>query len=157
MSIFRKLPFLLFLSFASIQAVAENAITHAVIKLPFEVQANDTWSRVITSQVQWDQFYDENKTYVSAVPFPHIPPAIDFELFSIVVGGLSWKYSHSDIVVQNVRTTTPNVFLKIAILSYGRNCVLTANVTYPNIAVVLPKPVEELQISTDVYVKDCPA
>lgn len=50
MSIVRKLPFLLFLSFISIQAVAENAITHAVIKLPFEVQANDTWSRVKSEQ-----------------------------------------------------------------------------------------------------------
>lgn len=148
--------FLLLFSFTSAQAIAESAFTHAIIKLPFEVQTETTWSRVITSQEQWQQFYDENKTYVSAIPFPHVPPIIDFELFTIVVGGLSWRYSHSDIVVQNVHTKSPNVLLQIAILSYGKNCVLTANVTYPNIAVMLPRPVGDLQISTEVYVKDCP-
>ena len=145
----------LFLGLAATQALADNPFTHAIIKLPFSVQVETPWSRVITSQEQWQQFYDENKTYVSAVPFPHLPAQIDFELFSIVVGGLGSNYSHTDIVVQNVSTGSNSPYLSIGLLSPGSSCMVTANIHYPNIAVMIPKPAGELTIYTREYLYEC--
>lgn len=148
---------LLLLSFTTTQAVADSVFTHAIIKLPFVVQVEEPWSRVITSQEQWQQFYGENKSYNTAIPNPLIAPDIDFNLYTVVVGGLSWRYSHTDIVVQSISSSSNKTYLSIALLSPGSHCTVTANVTYPNIAVLLPKPAGELNLYTLDYVHDCPA
>lgn len=146
----------LLLSVTAMQVCADNVFTHAILKLPFEVQEEAPWSRIITSQEQWQQFYDENKTYNSVTPTYFEAPPIDFELYTIVVGGLDWRYSHTDIVVQRVSTNSNSSFLSVALLSPGSSCVVTANITYPNIAVLLPKPAGELTIYTREYVYECP-
>ena len=151
----KQLLLLLLLGFATTQSFAANPFTHAIIKLPFEVKVGSPWSRIINSQEELQQFYDENKTYVSATPFPHVPPVIDFDIFSVVVGGLDWSYSHSKILVESVDTSSSSPYLSVVILSPGGNCALAGITRYPNIAVMIPKLAGELQIYTQEYVKDC--
>ena len=151
-----KLLFLfLLLSLITTLSYAQSPFTHAIIKLPFEVKIDSPWSRIIKSQEQLQQFYDENRTYISATPFPHVPPVIDFDVFSIVVGGLDWRYSHSKILVESVDSSSSTLYISAVILSPGGNCARAGFISYPNIAVLVPKHTGDLRIDTQEYVKDC--
>lgn len=145
----------LVLSFSAAQACAESVFTHALLQLPFVVQEEAPWSRIITSQDQWQQFYDENKKYNTPTPTEYVAPQIDFALYTVVLGGLDWRHSHTDIVVQRVSTSSNSPFLSVALLKPGSTCTVTAQISYPNIAILLPKPAGELTIYTTEYVHEC--
>lgn len=147
----------LLLCMAGTQALADSVFTHAILSLPFEVKIDAPWSRVITSQEQWQQFYDENTSYITVTPAPPVAPQIDFSTYTVVVGGLSAKtHSHTSIVVDRASTSSNSPFLNIALLSPGSRCTVTAQFKYPSIAVLLPKFAGELQIYTLEYVHECP-
>lgn len=132
-------------------AVAQEVFTHAVIDLPFEFWAEGEdgvpdyriqkdWVRVFQTQEEWDLFYKE--------PFPdgftapselRDPPQLDFENNTVIVGGTGFNTSGHSIAVSSVVNTPTVAYIDFFVVSPGRNCITTAQVTWPTIAILIPK------------------
>lgn len=105
------------------------------------------------SQDQWQRFYAENGHYHTVDP---VAPQIDFDAYTIVVGGLSWRGSHKKIVVEDSVDNGDDKNIQVAIVTPGSRCALAMLIDYPNIAILIPKPAGTINIHTRVAVVDCP-
>ena len=138
------------------QTYADSVFTYAMLKLPFEVQSEESWSEVISNQQQWQQFYSGSADHLTIWPAgSYTAPQIDFDAYDIVVDGMNYKSSHSDIMVQYLTESSNITYLGITIVTPG-NCTVTMDLRYPNIAILVPKLKNELKISTRVADYFCP-
>lgn len=145
---------LLFTVFLSTSAFAD-VFTHAIIDMPFQVQSDQPWSQVFENQTDWNAFYEANvPNHVTAGSPEAIPPEFDFEKYSIVAGGLHPGYSASELAVLDVvNGTETNV--SVLIVTPGAGCVSASVVSWPTIAILIPKPTGEIRIHSRQTFFDC--
>lgn len=137
--------------FAANTASAQ-VFTHSIIKVPFEVRADEPWSQIIETQEEWIEFYETHAlNYLQPDSELAIPPTFDFDSYTIVAGGLDGSYTHSNLMIGQVTSS----YIAAAILTPEGQCNFTAGISWPQIVVLIPKPTQPLSIYTTEYKFDC--
>lgn len=166
MSKMRRAAFLLALFVYGGQALADSEFSHSILELPFVIETDAPWYQVIDSQQSWQNFYSEKGGSVTESSAEGlVAPQIDFDTFSIVVGGLGYEYRASKIVIQSVEDRGGVKKIRALILRpdletlllEGRICWVPMSSQFPTIAVLIPKPEGEVVISSHTLTMDCNA
>lgn len=131
----------------STQASAANVFSYAQINVPFDVKADVTWVKVIENRDAWEAFYKENAgKYLAPESELNIPPQFDFEAYTIIAGGLGAGSSGRSLMIEYVKGGGSTTYVGALVLLADVGCAVTANVTYPTIVILLPKPQGKLQL-----------
>lgn len=144
----------LFLKMLYIIAVAIIAITtahadskpydifsHTVLNLPLDVKSKTSWSKIITTTRDWNLFYSDLLWDGTSEPAELlIAPAIDFDSYQLLVGGLGLQMSGGfSLSIRKIIEYNDLLLVDVLIMRPGENCVVTAALTYPTVAVLTKK------------------
>ncbi|MES3007035.1 MAG: hypothetical protein V4751_04610 [Pseudomonadota bacterium] len=143
------------LCLASTQASAANVFSYAQINVPFEVRVNGTWAKVIENREAWEAFYKENAgKYLAPESELNNPPLFDFGAYTVIAGGLGEGGAGRSLMIENVRGGS-TTYVGALVLLADSSCNVTANVTYPTMVILIPKPQGKLQLNSREAVFSC--
>lgn len=135
------------LCLVSTQASAANVFSYAQIDVPFDVKTDGTWVKIIESREAWDAFYRENAgKYLAPESELNIPPQFDFDAYTVIAGGLGAGSAGRSLMIEYVKGGGTTTYVGALVMRTGGGCDITANITYPTIVILLPKPQGRLQL-----------
>lgn len=143
--------------FLATTLVAEDSVfEYAKINFPFEIEVEAPWSKIIQTEEEWIEFYEQSiPSYVSADSELRTPPQFNFELYFLVAGGLDSSYSASEISIEHIRGAGSITYISAAITTPGDGCNSTSVVRYPNIVILVPKLENSVSIGAREFFYPC--
>jgi len=136
-----------------VSLAVDNKLTHAIIDMP-EVRVENPLSQIINTPEDWEIFFQTN-TAIYNGGAGLVTPEFDFEKFTIIAGGLGSDYWYSEVMVRSVTITDSATYVSILILTPGQGCDGLQEITYPTIAILVPKPNGEFVFSVSELIADC--
>ena len=99
-----------------------DAFSHTVILLLDNPRKDEAWSQVISSQDEWEAFYNAPLAYMTFSDTSIIPaaPVFDFEKYQILAGGLGVRYS-SQIGAEHVLSVEKVLQTDTELVIYAHN------------------------------------
>jgi hypothetical protein len=144
------------LSWGTTQVLAASVFSYAQINVPFEVRVDGGWVQVIEDQATWEAFYVEHaEVYLGQDSELITPPELDFKTYTVIAAGLGAGSSGRSLMIEYVKGTSSTTYVSALILRTGGSCIITANVTYPTLVVLIPKPQETLKLFSKESVFEC--
>lgn len=141
------------------ESQAYDIFSHTVLRLPYELQSDEPWLRTITTQEQWESFYNElfsQNLGGDELDNPVTIPKIDFENYQIVAGGVGVKPSSGfEISIYKVYEFTDYMLINVFIVSPGPDCTAGAVITYPYAAAQIKKTDKLLRFSVSYLTHFC--
>ena len=142
---------------ANAESTSYELLSHAVLNLPAEFKADTPWSKTITTNAEWNSFYSELLQDSSSAPGdPVTAPAVDFDTYQLVAGGLGMQSSGGySVVVRKVSDLSATLLIDVLVVRPGDNCLVPTVITYPTVAVLVKKSDKPLQFSLSNLTLDC--
>ena len=136
-----------------------SIFSHTVLKLPFDYQSEEPWSKIIHTQAEWELLYnellDDNLAEGNTVDF--IIPQIDFETFQVVTGGIGFRPSSAySVSVGKVIELSDVIHIEVFVINPGGNCSVSADVAYPSTTILIKKTDKPIQFSSSQLIFECP-
>ena len=131
--------------------------SHAIVNLPLEVKKEEPWSNVITTTRDWDLFYSDLLWDGASEPAELLTaPAIDFDSYQLLVGGLGLQMSGGfSLSIRKVIEYNDSLLVDVLIMKPGENCLVAMALTYPSVAVLIKKTTKPLQFVFTNLTVDC--
>lgn len=153
----KKILFALFFSFVfTNNAYSFESFSHSIIKFPYEYRGEEPWIRVLNSQEDLEAFYYSTVEIYEDSGFELEPmPEIDFEKYTLVVGGLG-EQNHGgvELAIGRVDQTSSHVYISAFQINYV-GCFTTANVHWPTTGILLNKTSKDISASLTISEKHC--
>ena len=145
------------MAIARAESSSYELLSHVVLNLPSEVGSETPWSRTITTSSEWNAFYGELLQRGTTVPAePVTAPAIDFDTYQLVAGGLGMQTSGGySVVVRKVSELSESLLIDVLFVRPGANCVVATLITYPTVAILVKKTNKPLRFSLSNLTLDC--
>jgi hypothetical protein len=120
--------------------------------MPNKIISENPWIKFITTQKEWNLFYDE-----SVIDSPTlINPQIDFENYQVIAGGLGMRTSGGYmILVKDVLEFEHEIYVNIIDIRPGNNCIVTSEITYPSTIIVIKKTSKPIKFFVSKYTSKC--
>lgn len=140
------------------QEVPDFIYSHTVLKLPYEPKVDEPWSRVITTQEEWEKFYlqliDENARDTTIT---FVTPKIDFNTYQVVTGSIGVRSSggYSVSVEKVYELSDAIIAINVIVTRPGSYCVVAAMVTYPSTAILIKKTTKPIQFYSSQFTQEC--
>ncbi len=136
---------------------APNIFSHIVLKLPFSFKSEEPWSKIIRTQKEWEISLELLEKSEAFTVIPALLPQIDFETFQLVAGGIGFRPSGGySVSVSEVIELNDVIHIEVFVVSPGKNCIVTAQVTYPFTAILIRKTNKPIQFSSSQLTDECP-
>ncbi len=158
---FRKTFLIIVLMTMGTVSVAQEVpsiFSHTVLKLPFDLQSEEPWSRIIRTQEEWTLFYNElvGDTLATDDAAVFAIPEIDFETYQIVTGGIGFRSSGGyRVSVEKVHELSDVIYIDVIVVSPGPNCASTDATTYPSTTVLIKKTNKPIQFFSAHTLNEC--
>lgn len=155
----RKICFITALMTISTVTLAQEVpgiFSHTVLKLPFSFKSEEPWSQIIRTQKEWEMSLEllEESEVFSVIPA--LLPQIDFETFQLVAGGIGFRPSGGyRVSVSEVIELDDVIHIEVFVVSPGKNCIVTTQVTYPFTAILIRKTNKPIQFSSSQLTDEC--
>lgn len=134
-----------------------STFSHIVLKQPFSFPSEEPWSRIIRTQEEWEtslKLLIESGYYTG---IPALLPQVDFEIFQLIAGGIGFRPSDGySVSVKEVIELGDVIHIEVFVVSPGKNCVVTAQVTYPLTLILIRKSDKPIQFSSSQLTDECP-
>ncbi len=131
--------------------------SHVVLNLPFDKISDESWNKVIDTQEEWSDFYlnlIEENTFDSAAS--NVPPKIDFKAFRIITGGIGIRPSGGySVSINKVIESNDAVYIDALVIKPGDNCLVTAQITYPSITIMIRKSDKPISFFARELTQEC--
>ena len=152
-----KIIILQFTLICSVPAQAADFFSHTVVNMPYSYQTNGGWVRIISSQQEWETFYQElTAPYVEFLSKVEPMPIIDFENYMLIAGGLGFKSSNGTTVsIESVIELYNIIYVNAVSTRTGVNCMAGAQVTYPTVAILIKKTAKKIKIYLSEAIINC--
>jgi len=139
------------------QEVPDFIYSHTVLKLPYEFKVDEPWSRVITTQEEWEKFYlqliDEN---AGDTTITFVTPKIDFNTYQVITGSIGFRSSGGySVSVEKIHELNDAVAIDVIVTKPGSNCVVPAMVTYPSTAILIKKTTKPIRFYSSQFTLEC--
>lgn len=145
----------------------QDVFSHTVLLLLDNPRKDKPWSRVITSQEEWETFFNEPLAYIDFFGGnAPVAPQFDFEKYQILTGGLGIKRSPSFIdyilSVEKVTQTETEIVVHILNVAPSGACLKAIDNSfdypnYPATAVLVKKTDKPFRFEISNSTTDCPA
>jgi hypothetical protein len=157
LNLFKKILTILILTCTTATVHAEEVFSHAVLKLLDDPRIEEAWSQVITTQEEWEDFYNQPLVYMSFLE-GNVPtaPILDFENYQVLAGGLGMQ-SHGGafLTVETVQELENSISVHVLLVRPGPDCTLPAVISYPSTAILIKKTDKPFSFSVSNLVDEC--
>ncbi|MEQ1635949.1 MAG: hypothetical protein ABL903_04605 [Methylococcales bacterium] len=117
-------------------------------------QTDDPWARIINTQEEWQALNNDPRFFkLWQLPTTSPPPAIDFEHYQLVIGGLQSGPAGNEVVVTNVREELNEVQIFATAISLP--CSGFPISTSPVVAILIAKTGKPINIRLKHASYDC--
>lgn len=143
--------------FAQSLALASDIYSHIVLELPYELRSDEPWVRIINTQEDLEQFYNELIADNFVIPSEAEPaPEIDFVNFQMIAGGLGSR-SHGGyrLLIEKVFVLENEILINVLSIIPGDHCATIAAITYPSVAFLIRKTDKPIRFSVSELTGDC--
>jgi hypothetical protein len=150
-------------------AHASDAFSHTVLLLLDNPQNKEAWSQTITSQEEWETFYNAPLASMSFVLGSELPiaPKFDFEKYQILTGGLGVRFSNNigaehTLSVEKVIEEENEIVVYVHSISPDLNCLSSSDEidgfpSYPTATVLVKKTDKPFKIKVSKLIEtECP-
>ncbi len=154
---YRKILTFLVLTCTTATAYAGNVFSHAVLTLLDNPRIEKAWSQVISTQAEWEDFYNQPLAYMSFVEGQvPVAPQLDFEKYQVLAGGLGMQsHGGSFLTVKSVQELERSISVHVLLVRPGKNCIVPAVISYPSTAILVKKTDKPFSFSVSNLVNEC--
>lgn len=151
-----SLLFIIVLSFLC-KANADDYFSHSIIDLPYEYEVEEPWMMILDSDDALEAFYIKTVEKYLDLGYEVKPmPEVDFNRYTLVVGGLGFQSSGSiDLAIGRIIELSDTIYINAIQIVPGRGCAVTADVAYPTTGILLKKTNKKIIAYLDKAVSDC--
>ncbi len=157
LNLFKKIVITLVLTFTATTIQANEAFSHAVLSLLDDPRNEEAWSMVITSQEDWESFYNQPLAYMSFLD-GNTPtaPVLDFENYQVLAGGLGVHGAGGTLlVVDKVQELDHSIAVHVLIVRPSSNCLLPMVISFPSTAILVKKTDKPFTFSVSQLINEC--
>lgn len=155
----RKIFFIAALMTMSTVTVAQevpSTFSHIVLKQPFSFASEEPWSRIIRTQEEWEISLELLAESENHIVIPALLPQVDFETFQLIAGGIGFRPSGGySVSVSDVIELDDVIHIRVFVVSPGKNCIVTAQATYPLTLILIRKSDKPIQFSSSQLTDEC--
>ncbi|NOQ15496.1 MAG: hypothetical protein GQ581_00380 [Methyloprofundus sp.] len=157
LNLFKKMLTILILTFTATTVHSNDAFSHAVLSLLDDPRNEESWSMVISSQEDWESFYNQSLMYISFLEgTAPTAPVLDFENYQVLAGGLGMHSAGGTLlVVDKVQELGDSIAVHVLIVRPSSNCLLPMVISYPSTAILVKKTDKPFTFSVSQLVKEC--
>jgi hypothetical protein len=148
--------FIIALSFLC-KANAEDYFSHSIINLPYEYEVEEPWVMILDSDDDLEAFYKKTiKKYLDFGYEVKPMPEIDFNQYTLVVGGLGFQSTGANhLAIGRIIELSDTIYINAVKIVLGRGCAGTADVVYPTTGILLKKTNKKIVAYLEKAVSDC--
>ena len=149
---------------SSVPALHE-AFSHTVLLLIGNPRVDDPWSRVITSQEEWEEFFRAPLAYTDFFDGNHpVVPEFDFEEYQILTGGIGIKYSNQlgaehILSVERVTQSDTEIIVHVLVVAPSFDCPTSPSdsgfPSYPSTTVLVKKTDKPFRFEVSNLTNQC--
>jgi hypothetical protein len=144
----------------SVCAKSDEYFSHSIIKMPYEYQVDYPWLMVLNNPEDFEAFYLSTASLYINSGFSNIKPMpeIDFEKYTLVVGGLGFQVTGGvKLAIGDIRESDSQITIQAyRVLPDFENCAVTADVAWPTIGILFEKTSKDIVAGLRDVQSSCP-